>query len=305
VIYDETLKHLKTTDNSAGTRMDIVKQLGRFFAYMESKNRITNLFFGLFCACIVIYLDFIDAQEYQFAFFYLFPVGFTTWFAGQSFGLFIALFCSIAWTIDNHTHYTASLIWNSLSTIGIFVIISILVNKVRIMWEHEHQQSRRDFLTGFLNTRAFHEILDYELTRLTREAKPLSLAYFDLDNFKQINDMFGHLQGDELLKCIASSLSGCLRKTDVIARIGGDEFVILLPATDQEAVKIAIHKILESLQIGLRKSHWTSTFSMGVITCLEAPSSSEELISMADHMMYDVKHAGKNNIKFSTYPSTN
>jgi diguanylate cyclase (GGDEF)-like protein len=283
--------------------MDIINQLSRFFAYLETKGRLFNLVFGLICAAAVVFLDVIDEQEYQFAFFYLFPVGLTTWFAGQTFGLLVALFCSVAWVIDNHTHYSLSLAWNAFSTIGIFLTISLLVHKVRIMWEHERQQSRQDYLTGFLNTRAFNEILEYELKRLNRDEKPLSLAYFDLDNFKEINDTFGHLQGDELLKCIATCLSACLRKTDVIARIGGDEFVILLPATDQEAAKIAMYKILESLQTGLRKNHWTSTFSMGVITCLEAPSNAEELISMADNMMYEVKRTGKNNIRFSTYPT--
>jgi diguanylate cyclase (GGDEF)-like protein len=207
--------------------------------------------------------------------------------------------------IDNHDQYSVSLVWNTLSTIGIFLVISLLVHKVRIMWESERQHSRRDFLTGFLNTRAFQEIMEYEINRLSRAGKPLTIAYIDLDNFKVINDTFGHIRGDELLKCFASSLVGRLRKTDLVARIGGDEFVILLPETDQEAAKVALHKIKDSLLHDMKKDHWSTTFSMGVVTCREPPLDSEELIIMADEMMYKVKQDGKNSIRFCVYPPAN
>jgi len=274
----------------------------RFFIYLESKSRLLNFCIGLVCAVSVVCLDVIDKEEYQFAFLYLFPVGFTTWFAGRFYGFFIALFCSSAWVIDNHTHFSLSLIWNTISTIGIFLVISMLVHKVRVMWESERQHSRQDFLTGFLNTRAFQEILEYEINRLSRAGKPLTLAYIDLDNFKEINDQFGHIRGDELLKCFATSLSGRLRKTDLVARIGGDEFVILLPETDREAAQVALHKVKDNLLFDLKKEHWSTTFSMGVVTCQKPPRGSEELIIMADELMYKVKQDGKNSVKFAVYP---
>jgi diguanylate cyclase (GGDEF)-like protein len=283
----------------------IDKHINRFFIYLESKSRLFNFIIGLLCATVVICLDVIDKEEYQFAFLYLFPVALTTWFAGRHYGIFIALFCSFAWVIDNHTAFSVPLVWNTFSTICIFLVISMLVHKVRIMWESERQHSRHDFLTGFLNTRAFQEIMEYEINRLSRAGKPLTIAYIDLDNFKVINDTFGHIRGDELLKCFASSLVGRLRKTDLVARIGGDEFVILLPETDQEAAKVALHKIKDSLLHDMKKDHWSTTFSMGVVTCREPPLDSEELIIMADEMMYKVKQDGKNSIRFCVYPPAN
>jgi diguanylate cyclase (GGDEF)-like protein len=247
-------------------------------------------------------MDANDSNQYNFAFFYLFPVAFTTWFAGRLFGLLLALICSLAWVIDNHTSYTTATIWNTVSTIGIFVTISILIDKVRFMFEYERQLSRRDFLTGCLNTRAFQEILEYEINRQNRVGHPITLAYVDLDNFKEINDLFGHLRGDELLKCIADSFSGCIRKTDVVARIGGDEFVVLLPGTNEDAAHVVVNKIREKLLNDMKNNHWPTTFSIGVVTCLEPPRSNDDLITLADNMMYQVKWNGKNGINFAVYP---
>jgi diguanylate cyclase (GGDEF)-like protein len=280
----------------------IEEYIKRFFIYLESKSRLVNFCIGLVCALAVVVLDVIDQQEYQFAFLYLFPVGLTTWYAGRCYGIFIALFCSFAWVIDNHTHYSVSLVWNTISTIGIFLIISMLVHRVRIMWENERRHSRHDFLTGFLNTRAFQEIMEYEINRLSRVGKPLTIAYIDLDNFKEINDKFGHIRGDELLKCFATSLAGRLRKTDLVARIGGDEFVILLPETNQESAQVALHKIKDNLLHDMKKEHWSTTFSVGAVTCLAPPLDSEELINMADELMYKVKQDGKNSIMFTVFP---
>ena len=196
--------------------MYINEQFRRYFSYLESKGRLFNFYIGLACSVVVILFDVYDKQEYNFAFFYLFPIALTTWFSGRFLGIIISLICSFSWVIDNHTHFTLSLIWNTVSTIGVFLTISILVYKVRIMWENECQQSRRDFLTGFLNTRAFQELLEYEINQLSRDGHPLTIAYIDLDNFKEVNDRFGHIRGDELLIFIATSLSSCVRKTDVL-----------------------------------------------------------------------------------------
>jgi diguanylate cyclase (GGDEF)-like protein len=116
--------------------------------------------------------------------------------------------------------------------------------------------------------------------------------------------MFGHLQGDELLKCVADSLSRCIRKVDVVARIGGDEFVVLLPSTNEDAARIVVNKMKEKLLQDMKKNHWSTTFSIGVVTCLDPPATNDDLITIADNMMYKVKWNGKNGINFSVYPDT-
>lgn len=278
------------------------EQLKKFYTFFESKSRIFNFCTGLACSLVVILLDVIDNQKYQFAFFYMFPIGFTTWLAGRYFGGLLAFICSFAWTIDNHTHLSLALIWNTFSTIVVFLTICILVSKVKDMWENEHQQSRNDFLTGVFNARAFQEILTREINRLDHNGIPFSLAYIDIDNFKEVNDQFGHTQGDQLLKLITRSIIDSLRKSDVTARMGGDEFVVLLPGTNHMNVQDVLNNMLIKLQKALRGDHWQVTCSIGVVTCLAKPLNFDELISMADNLMYKVKQNGKNNIRFAQYP---
>jgi diguanylate cyclase (GGDEF)-like protein len=92
-----------------------------------------------------------------------------------------------------------------------------------------------------------------------------------------------------------------MRKTDICARLGGDEFALLLPETDQEFARQAISKIQAELLKEMGQNHWPVTFSMGVLTCQVAPPSTDELVKMADDLMYQVKRGGKNGIKYSTY----
>ncbi len=90
-----------------------------------------------------------------------------------------------------------------------------------------------------------------------------------------------------------------LRKTDVVARLGGDEFVLLLPETDQDAARMVISKIQRNLRNGMQENHSPVTFSIGVLTCQNPPGSPDEVIRIADDLMYSVKRGGKNAIKYA------
>jgi diguanylate cyclase (GGDEF)-like protein len=191
--------------------------------------------------------------------------------------------------------------WNILSTLGIFTVVTILFSKIRQLLESESTMSRTDPLTGVMNVRAFSELMEYEILRLKRESSSFSIAYFDVDNFKQVNDQHGHRKGDELLKSIVTSLTQNLRKTDVVARMGGDEFIVYFPLTDQEAVKIATLKVMEELNQLLQINNWPTTISMGVVTCINGACDFDKLIGLADKLMYEVKQAGKNDVHYGMY----
>jgi len=272
-----------------------------FFDYISTKGRFFNFCIGLFFMTVVCVLDFLDNQDFALSFFYLFPIAFTTWFAGRTAGLAIAITSSASWAVDNHSQLIHGLIWNTASTLAVFVTICLLVDKVYRMWLKESEQSRIDYLTGLSNSRAFMERLDYEIRRAQREREPFSLGYVDLDNFKEINDRYGHQKGDELLQSVANSFANDLRKTDLIARMGGDEFCIYFPKTGHEAVQVVMNKVRQGLLTRMQQENWPTTFSMGVVTCLDPPRNADEIILYADQIMYIAKNTGKNRINFVVY----
>jgi diguanylate cyclase (GGDEF)-like protein len=173
------------------------------------------------------------------------------------------------------------------------------------MWKKDRELSRKDHLTGVMNLRAFTELVEYEILRLQRDGSHFSVAYLDLDNFKAVNDRFGHNKGDEVLKTTVATLVESLRKTDVVARIGGDEFAIFLPSTDSESVKVVMDKVRERLSELSEGNQWVNTFSIGVLTCTDGECDLDKIISIADLLMYEVKKSGKNNVRYGVFPSSN
>jgi diguanylate cyclase (GGDEF)-like protein len=123
----------------------------------------------------------------------------------------------------------------------------------------------------------------------------------DLDDFKAVNDHFGHTAGDFCLRLVADTIHSCTRVTDFTSRIGGDEFALLMPETSSDQARVVVNRLLEKLLEAMRQNGWPTTFSIGVVTYLAAPESAGALLKMADDLMYSVKNAGKNDIRYELY----
>jgi diguanylate cyclase (GGDEF)-like protein len=157
-----------------------------------------------------------------------------------------------------------------------------------------------DDLTGLYNSRYFFEQIEYEVERAKRYSTPLSLVFFDLDRFKNVNDTYGHLVGSRLLAEVGSIVQTNIRKTDKAARYGGDEFVIILPQTEKDGATIFARKLLEALHrypfISSNGDVLAITASFGVAAFPADAGSAGELINAADESMYLVKESGRNGV---------
>jgi diguanylate cyclase (GGDEF)-like protein len=158
-----------------------------------------------------------------------------------------------------------------------------------------------DGLTGLFNHRHFWDLMDSEIRRATRSGKPLSLVIMDVDNFKDVNDRFGHSTGDRLIRKIASVVKGTVRDTDVAARYGGEEFTVLLPDTDRRgALKVSekLRRAVETTVFEVPGSDAVISTTVSVGVSLYA-GDRNAFFNAADEALYASKSAGKNRVTFA------
>ena len=163
--------------------------------------------------------------------------------------------------------------------------------------ERLHNLAYYDGLTGLPNRRLFMDRLNVSITHARRDKRMLAIMFVDLDEFKQVNDTLGHGIGDELLKSVAERMKSCLREEDTLARLAGDEFIVLLPVLPHpDAAKNVAEKFKESfaqtLRIDGHELHVTA--SIGIVIYPDDGEDAESLIKHADIAMYRIKESGRN-----------
>jgi diguanylate cyclase (GGDEF)-like protein len=159
---------------------------------------------------------------------------------------------------------------------------------------------RFDCLTGAYNRMAFDEFLALEKNRFDRYRRPFSVIMFDIDHFKNINDSLGHLVGDKCLQECIRHIRPALRKNDILARFGGDEFVVLLPETNlDQAMETAdkLRRTIEETEFYFRKKKLPLTISAGASEAAAEDPAAETVVNRADQALLEAKRMGKNTVR--------
>ena len=218
---------------------------------------------------------------------------------GRGPGLAASAACAFAWELSNHlagmrvSHPSLAIANQAVMAVA-FGSVALLAAAQRDWLRRERAISRTDGLTGLLNGRGFYEAAAVELARSTRYRHPLTLAYVDLDDFKSINDRFGHARGDEVLVAVARAMRKACRSTDIVGRVGGDEFVVLFPETGRDAAETALVKVRSRLEEAASQHGSRVTASIGSVSFARPPADVEALVHEADTVMYAAKAGGKN-----------
>ncbi len=186
---------------------------------------------------------------------------------------------------------------------GLANLCTVAVQRARLL-ERIKEMADRDGLTGLANRRRFDELFPELVARAQRTGRPLSLLILDIDDFKEVNDRFGHLAGDALLKVLAATIKDRIRTADLAARYGGDEIVVALPGADAQAALLVAHSIAEELERRMASTgkilapDASCTVSIGLAQ-FEANQTPQAFIAQADKALYAAKAQGKAAIRLA------
>lgn len=266
------------------------------------------LLMAVLAMAAVVTIDLVTGGEVSVSIFFLIPVGFTAWYTTRRFTALVAITSAVLWFVADRlagASYSNEFIpiWNASVRLGFFLIVAALLFGLRASLRRQESLARHDHLTGLANLRHFSAMAAQEIYRASRYQHPLSVAYLDLDDFKSVNDRFGHQKGDQLLRAVATAIAGEVRLSDTVARLGGDEFALLMPETGQDAALAVLAKLQDRLAAAEISDDFGITLSMGCVTYPDPPDSVDELIKDADSLMYEAKRAGKNRVATKLYAS--
>jgi diguanylate cyclase (GGDEF)-like protein len=271
--------------------------------YLYNLNRSVLITLGVVIIVSVGILNHLAGPDLSTWILYLIPIFLITWFTERWIGFLMSTITALTWLIADYTsgaNYLDRAVpyWNYTARLCSFIIFTFILSALKSAMEKEKELSRIDFLTGVGNGRYFIELANMEINRARRNEHPLTVVYIDLDNFKTINDRYGHSTGDNLLRLVANTIKSNIRLMDTVARLGGDEFAILLPETGPELAEAITRKVQKiNLEI-MQKNGWPVTFSIGVVTFIHPPTTVDEILKVSDNLMYTAKNNGKNMIKY-------
>ena len=248
---------------------------------------------------IIFVLDLLTGSEIRLHVLYIFPLAVVAQYSGQPKIVFIVFALTSILQVVTFAMQNASIatfITDVSVSISASLLIIYLATKGRQAYLTAEDQATHDSLTSLPNRRAFINSVDAEIARQKRYGGNFSIAAIDLDGFKQLNDTQGHAAGDEALRICADAMRECTRRTDSIARIGGDEFAVLMPNLVDDIGFASFDHLCNTIAAKMSDAGFAVTASIGCKSFNIPPDSTSCALQQVDEVMYQAKHSGKNQV---------
>jgi diguanylate cyclase (GGDEF)-like protein len=255
--------------------------------------------FGLLLVLAIGGLDTITSYDISVSVFYLLPIILIAWYGGGVPAVLVSIFSAITWATSDlvtgpvYAHNTVR-IWNTTMVLGMFLLVAYSISAAKKLFIKERAHADTDDLTGVANIKFFYEQARIEISKSAIDKRPLTLAYIDIDNLRYVNDTLGHIAGDYLLHEAAQVMRTTLQPTNIISRLGGSKFAVLMPETSNENAAVIIYKVQEHLLDMAKKNRWPVTFRTDIVTCYSPSYIIDELIKVAEDSMNAAKKTGIN-----------
>lgn len=247
-------------------------------------------------------LDFATGIEFRVFLFYSLAIAIYTWYLGKRVAVLAVAVSAVCWLGNEYLggrQYTRPIawVWNTTITMAAFSVFAVLTYWLRLYLETLHRLVNTDDLTSLHNRRAFIRILDRTIVRARSRSQSTSVMFLDIDRFKSVNDGEGHAAGDRVLRELAQALRHSVRRSDFTARMGGDEFAILMPNTSSDQARRIAGQIARIFAERMQGRPDQPTLSIGVVTF---PSrlrwDADHALRVADEQMYLAKRGGRDRI---------
>ena len=250
---------------------------------------------------VVYWLSAHTPPDVRLGILYIVPVMLVTWHDGLTWGIAFAIGTGVLRYLTGLEKLSpdtsvAIRLLNESAFLTVLGVAMAGLAKLRRTQKELERLATQDELTGTLNARGFAERLAQELDRTRRYNRPLALLYFDLDDFKAVNDQHGHQTGDAVLRLVANATRRAMRQSDILGRMGGDEFAVLMPETDGAVAEAGATRLAHGVRSVFHGTP-SVTASIGLVATVSSSiTGAEELLRRADQAMYEAKRSGKDRV---------